>query len=150
MRGYETMKRIQILAVTACVLVSTSMVIFLTELTSNTATATLVMPVYASAATGLGIHPYVMMAPAAIAASMAFMLPVATPPNAIVFGSGMVTIPKMMRVGLVMNIISIIVATLAAMLLVPRFLIASRSTDCTASTSLPQRSLDSLPMRVAG
>ena len=105
------------------VLISTSMVIFLTELTSNTATATLVMPVYASAATGLGIHPYVMMAPAAIAASMAFMLPVATPPNAIVFGSGMVTIPKMMRVGFVMNIISIIVATLAGMILVPRFLI---------------------------
>ena len=106
------------------ILVSTSMIIFLTELTSNTATATLIMPLYASIAMGLSIHPYVLMASGAIAAEMAFMLPVATPPNAIVFGSGMLTISKMVRVGFVMNIIGIIVTMLAALFLIPRFLIS--------------------------
>ena len=106
------------------ILVSTSMIIFLTELTSNTATATLIMPLYASIAMGLSIHPYVLMASGAIAAEMAFMLPVATPPNAIVFGSGMLTIPKMVRVGFVMNIIGIVVTMLAAFFLIPRFLIS--------------------------
>jgi sodium-dependent dicarboxylate transporter 2/3/5 len=64
-----------------------------------------------------------MMAPAALAASMAFMLPVATPPNAIVFGSGMVSIRQMARAGFVLNVVSIILTTLAALLLVPMFLI---------------------------
>ena len=73
---------------------------------------------------GLSIHPYVLMASGALAASMAFMLPVATPPNAIVYGSGMVTIPKMVRVGFVMNISAIIATMLAAFFLIPRFLIS--------------------------
>ena len=106
------------------VLASTSIIIFLTEMTSNTGTATLLMPLYASIAIGLSIHPYVMMASGALAASMAFMLPVATPPNAIVYGSGMVTIPKMMRVGFVMNIGAIIATMLAAFFLIPRFLVS--------------------------
>ena len=82
------------------------------------------MPLYASIALGLSIHPYVLMASGALAASMAFMLPVATPPNAIVYGSGMVTIPKMVRVGFVMNISAIIATMLAAFFLIPRFLIS--------------------------
>ena len=106
------------------VLASTSIIIFLTEMTSNTGTATLLMPLYASIAMGLSIHPYVLMASGALAASMAFMLPVATPPNAIVYGSGMVTIPKMVRVGFVMNISAIIATMLAAFFLIPRFLIS--------------------------
>jgi len=106
------------------VLASTSIIIFLTEMTSNTGTATLLMPLYASIAIGLSIHPYVMMASGALAASMAFMLPVATPPNAIVYGSGMVTIPRMMRVGFVMNIAAIIATMLAAFFLIPRFLVS--------------------------
>ena len=106
------------------VLASTSIIIFLTEMTSNTGTATLLMPLYASIALGLSIHPYVLMASGALAASMAFMLPVATPPNAIVYGSGMVTIPKMVRVGFVMNISAIIATMLAAFFLIPRFLIS--------------------------
>ena len=114
---------LEALPVWLIVAMSATLIIFLTELTSNTATATLVMPVYASAAVGLGIHPYIMMAPAALAASMAFMLPVATPPNAIVFGSGMVTIRQMARAGFVLNLVSIILTTLAALLLVPIFLI---------------------------
>ena len=101
------------------VMLATALVIFLTELTSNVATATLVMPVYASVAVGLGIHPYVLMVPATLAASMAFMLPVATPPNAIVFGSGLVTIPQMAKTGFVLNLIAIVIATLIAIFLVP-------------------------------
>jgi solute carrier family 13 (sodium-dependent dicarboxylate transporter), member 2/3/5 len=85
-----------------------SLVIFLTEVTSNTATATMLMPVMAALAVAAGIHPLLLMAPAAIAASCAFMLPVATPPNAIVFGSGSVTIPQMARAGIWLNLASIL------------------------------------------
>lgn len=101
-----------------------TLIVFLTELTSNTATATLAMPVFASAAAGLGFHPYLLMVTGALAASMAFMLPVATPPNAIVFSSGMVSVPQMVRAGFIMNVISVVVSTLAGMLLVPAVLIS--------------------------
>ena len=84
----------------------------LTELTSNTATATMAMPILASAAIRMGIHPFLLMIPGAIAASCAFMLPVATPPNAIVFGSGWVTIPQMARAGAAMNLIGVVVVTI--------------------------------------
>jgi len=97
--------------------------VFLTEVTSNTATSTMAMPVMAAAAVGLGIEPMVLMASAAIAASMAFMLPVATPPNAIVFGSGYLTIPTMMRAGFWMNLVAIGVVSLAGGWLVPRVLL---------------------------
>ena len=78
---------------------------FLTEVTSNTATATTFMPILAATALAVKVHPFMLMIPATISASCAFMLPVATPPNAIVFGSGYLTIPKMARVGVVMNFI---------------------------------------------
>src|SRR5699024_11154471 len=71
----------------------TALVIFLTEITSNTATASMMFPIMASLAIALDIHPYALMIAAAIAASCAFMLPVATPPNAVVFGSGYLRIP---------------------------------------------------------
>ncbi len=93
--------------------------VFLTEITSNTATSTMAMPVMAGAALGLGMAPLSLMATAALAASMAFMLPVATPPNAIVFGSGYLTITQMARAGFVLNIISIITITVAVLVLVP-------------------------------
>ena len=96
--------------------------VFLTELTSNLATATMAMPVMAGVAAGLGIAPIALMATAAMAASMAFMLPVATPPNAIVFGSGYLTIPQMARAGIVMNVIAIVVVTVVATLAVPAVL----------------------------
>ena len=93
--------------------------VFLTEITSNTATSTMAMPIMAGAAVGLGVAPLALMATAALAASMAFMLPVATPPNAIVFGSGYMTIPQMVRAGIWMNIISILIIVAAASWLVP-------------------------------
>jgi sodium-dependent dicarboxylate transporter 2/3/5 len=93
--------------------------IFLTEITSNTATATMAMPIVAGAAAGLGIQPLGLMAAAALSCSMAFMLPVATPPNAIVFASDYLTIPQMAKAGLWMNIIAIAMVTTAATLLVP-------------------------------
>ncbi|MEK9499714.1 SLC13 family permease [Gaopeijia maritima] len=95
------------------------MFVFLTEVTSNTATATMAMPIMAGAAMGLGQPELPFMATAALAASMAFMLPVATPPNAIVFGSGLLSIQQMARAGLWLNILSIAVVTLAATFLVP-------------------------------
>ena len=89
-----------------------AVVIFLTELTSNTAVTTALLPILAAAAPSLGVDPVRIVVPAAIAASMAFMLPVATPPNAIVFGSGRVTIGQMSRAGLGLNIIGIILITI--------------------------------------
>ncbi len=100
----------------------TTVVVFLTELTSNTATAAAFLPVVAAIATGMGADPLLLTIPTAIAASCAFMMPVATPPNAIVYGGGRITIPQMARVGLVLNIISMIVITAAVFGLVPHIL----------------------------
>jgi len=87
------------------------MMTFLTELTSNTATASMAMPVLGSTAAVAGLNPLLLMIPATLSASCAFMLPVATPPNAIVFGSGSVTIPQMARTGLGLNIIGALLVT---------------------------------------
>jgi sodium-dependent dicarboxylate transporter 2/3/5 len=97
--------------------------VFLTEITSNTATSNMAMPIMAGAALGLGIEPLQLMAAAALAASMAFMLPVATPPNAIVFGSEYLTIPRMARAGLIMNLVAIVLITLVAYAIVPLALV---------------------------
>lgn len=86
-------------------------VIFLTELTSNTATTATLVPVLAGLAPGLAISPDLLTLPAAIAASCAFMLPAGTPPNAIVFASGHVTIPQMCRAGLVLNLAATVLIT---------------------------------------
>ena len=85
---------------------------FLTELTSNTATTEMLLPVLAGLSVAVNINPLLFMLPATISASMAFMLPVATPPNAIVFGSNRITILQMARTGLLLNIIGAIVITL--------------------------------------
>ena len=92
---------------------------FLTEITSNVATAAMLMPVLAALALSIDIHPYLLMIGATIAASCAFMLPVATPPNAVVFGSGMITIKEMVKAGLLMNLISIVIATLVVYFILP-------------------------------
>ncbi len=97
----------------------TALIIMLTEMTSNTATASISLPVMMAVAEALQIHPYGIMIAAAIAASFAFMLPVATPPNAIVFGSRYVTIPQMMKAGLGLNLIGIVVITFFVVFLLP-------------------------------
>jgi sodium-dependent dicarboxylate transporter 2/3/5 len=99
----------------------TTTVNFLTEITSNVATASILLPILASIASALGFHPYMLMISACLAASCAFMLPVATPPNAIVFSSGFIRIPDMAKTGFWMNIISIIIITLSMRYLLPLF-----------------------------
>jgi solute carrier family 13 (sodium-dependent dicarboxylate transporter), member 2/3/5 len=102
----------------ALVLGVTTLIILLTELTSNTATAAAFLPFIASLALGLGENPLLLVIPAAIAASCAFMMPVATPPNAIVYGSGHVTIPQMIRAGWWLNLLFIVAITLLVYTLV--------------------------------
>lgn len=92
---------------------------FLTEITSNVATASMLLPILSALALSIGVHPYGLMVAATVAASCAFMLPVATPPNAVVFGSGYLTIPGMIRVGIWLNVISIVVLTLLVYFLLP-------------------------------
>jgi len=94
-------------------------VVMLTELTSNTATAATFLPLLAELAVALGHDPLLLAAPAAVAASCAFMLPVATPPNAIVYGSGRISMPQMARAGIWLNAMSTLLATAAALVLVP-------------------------------
>lgn len=85
---------------------------FLTELTSNTATTEMLLPVLAGLSVSIDVNPLLFMIPATISASMAFMLPVATPPNAIVFGSNRITVMQMAKNGFILNIIGAIVITL--------------------------------------
>ncbi|MEX2525612.1 MAG: DASS family sodium-coupled anion symporter [Gammaproteobacteria bacterium] len=101
------------------VLAAAALVTFLTEITSNTATATIILPVMAALAAAMQVHPFSLMIAATIAASYAFMLPVATPPNAIVFGSRQVTIQQMMKIGIWLNLIGILLISAAVLLIVP-------------------------------
>ena len=89
------------------------MLTFLTELTSNVATTSIMLPILGGAvAPALGVNPLMLMIPAAISASCAFMLPVATPPNAIVFGGGHITVKQMARAGLLINLVGVALVTL--------------------------------------
>ena len=101
-----------LLVLSICLTVS-----FLTEITSNTATASLLMPLLAATATATGIEPMLIMVPAALSATCAFMLPVATAPNAIVFGSGRVRIKDMARAGFVLNLLGAVVITAISLLI---------------------------------
>ena len=92
---------------------------FLTEVTSNLATTAMLLPVLAPIALEFDLHPFVLMAATAIAASCAFMLPVATPPNAVVFGFGYLRIPDMVRKGFLLNLISVITIVLMIYFLLP-------------------------------
>ena len=92
---------------------------FLTEITSNLATTAMLLPVLVSIATAVGLHPYFLLVGATLAASCAFMLPVATPPNAVVFGSGYIKIEDMVKKGFVLNLISIIIITVAVYFILP-------------------------------
>ena len=105
-QGMDTVP-ILLVIISVCLLLT-----FLTELTSNTATASILVPVMAAAAVALGEHPLLLALPAALNASFAFMLPVGTPPNAIVFSTSMVSIRTMASTGLVLNLLGIILVTL--------------------------------------
>jgi sodium-dependent dicarboxylate transporter 2/3/5 len=117
-----SLQTIGMLPLAVIVVVAATMIIFLTELTSNIATTATFLPVVGAIAIESGFDPIVLTVPVTFAASCAFMLPVATPPNAIVFGSGMLTIPKMVRAGMMLNIVGIFLVSLAALYLAPKFL----------------------------
>lgn len=92
---------------------------FLTELTSNTATTQMALPILAATAVAIGRNPFFLMVPATMSASCAFMMPVATPPNAIIFGTGRVRIWQMAKTGLLLNLIGVVVITLWMLLAGP-------------------------------
>lgn len=110
---------LQGVAIILLVLLMIAAVNFLTEITSNLATTAMLLPVLAPMALTIDVHPYILMVAATVAASCAFMLPVATPPNAVVFGSGYLRIPDMVRTGIGMNLISIFLLTLFVYFLLP-------------------------------
>ena len=118
----ESLSPLNALGTFVLVLAAVALVIFLTELTSNLATTATLLPVMGAIALQAGIPPLVLTVPITVAASCAFMLPVATPPNAIVFATGMLTIPQMVRAGVLLNIVGIIVVTLISMYLAPSVL----------------------------
>lgn len=101
------------------ILILVAAVNFLTEITSNLATTAMILPILAPMALAIGVHPYALMVAATVAASCAFMLPVATPPNAVVFGSGYLRIPDMVRTGIWLNLLSILLIVLAVYFLLP-------------------------------
>lgn len=107
----QSLQVLDFLPMLGLVVLSLMVIIFLTEVTSNTATAAAFLPILASVAIAMNFDPLLLVIPAAIGASCAFMLPVATPPNAIVYGSGLVTIPQMARAGFVFNLIMVFVIT---------------------------------------
>src|SRR5690606_30790439 len=94
-------------------------ILLLTELTSNTATAATFLPIVAAIALSLGYNPLMLLIPTALAANCSFMMPVGTPPNAIVFGSGLIRLPEMAKAGLILNIILVPVIVLIVWLLAP-------------------------------
>ena len=106
-------------AIILLVLTLVAAVNFLTEITSNIATTSMILPILAPMALTIDVHPFILMVAATVAASCAFMLPVATPPNAVVFGSGYLRIPDMVRTGIWMNLISILLLSLIVYFLLP-------------------------------
>jgi sodium-dependent dicarboxylate transporter 2/3/5 len=97
--------------VAAVVVVVIALMVFMSELTSNTAQVATMLPILAALAPALGVPPALLLLPATIAASCAFMMPVGTPPNAIVFGTGLVRMPQMMKAGLWLNLCGIVLIT---------------------------------------
>ena len=110
------------ISIALIVILIVTMIIFLTELTSNMATTATFLPVVAAIAIQSDFNPLLVTAAVALAASCAFMLPVATPPNAIVFGSGLIRVPQMARAGFLINVLGILVVSFVAAVSVPYFL----------------------------
>ena len=111
------------ISIVLIVILVVTLIIFLTELTSNMATTATFLPVVAALAIQSEFDPILVTAAVALAASCAFMLPVATPPNAIVFGSGLIKVPQMAKAGFLLNVLGIIVVSLVAAISVPYFLL---------------------------
>ncbi len=109
----ETVAGLGWIALPALVAVIAVTIVLLTEITSNTATAAVFIPILGGVAAGLGLGPAELVIPATLAATFAFMLPVATPPNAIVFGSGHITIGQMARAGVWLNLVGVVLNVLA-------------------------------------
>jgi len=101
------------------ILIICTSITFLTELTSNTATTEMILPVLGALAVAIGVNPLLLMIPATLSASCAFMLPVATPPNAIVFGTGKVTMSQLVRSGFRLNLIGIVLITIWTYIAIP-------------------------------
>lgn len=101
------------------IVITTALVLFLTEITSNTATATMILPILASLALAINVHPFALMVPAAMAANCAFMLPVGTPPNAIIYATNKITIGDMVRSGFWLNLFATLLIVLAVYFLLP-------------------------------
>lgn len=111
-----TLKNIPILLL---LLILVASINFLTEITSNMATTAILLPVLVSMSEFLDVHPYVLLVGATMAASCAFMLPVATPPNAVVFGSGYLKIEDMVKKGLAMNLVTVLIITMVVYFVLP-------------------------------
>lgn len=92
---------------------------FLTEITSNLATTAMLLPIVATMSDSLGVHPYFLLFGTTLAASCAFMLPVATPPNALVFGSGLISMKEMIKYGFWFNLISVVILSVLCYFLLP-------------------------------
>ncbi len=119
----ESLAPLNAFGLAVLVVASVTLVIFLTELTSNLATTATLLPVMGAIAVQAGLPPLFLTVPITIAASCAFMLPVATPPNAIVFATGQVSIPQMVRAGVVLNLIGIVIVTIIALYVAPNALV---------------------------
>jgi sodium-dependent dicarboxylate transporter 2/3/5 len=115
----QQMSNLETLSLFLLLFILIASVNFLTEITSNLATTAMILPILAPLAIILNIHPYFLMVGATVAASCAFMLPVATPPNAVVFGSGYLKIGDMVKKGVWMNIISVVLLTLFVYYVLP-------------------------------
>ncbi|MCM8569326.1 DASS family sodium-coupled anion symporter [Gramella jeungdoensis] len=113
------MTLLQALPLLLLVLIVIFSVNFITELTSNLATTAMLLPILAPIALKLDLNPYMLLVATTVAASCAFMLPVATPPNAVVFGSGYLRIPDMVKTGIWMNLISVLILTVMVYLMLP-------------------------------
>ena len=115
----ESFKALGDIPVPILLLIICLSVTFLTELTSNVATITMLLPILAAWAASLQIHPMLFAIPATISASMAFMMPVATPPNAVVFGSQRIRIIEMARAGLVLNLLAVLLTLITVYIFFP-------------------------------
>jgi sodium-dependent dicarboxylate transporter 2/3/5 len=118
----ESLAPLNALGIAVLIVSAVTLVIFLTELTSNLATTATLLPVVGAIALQAGLPPIMLTVPITIAASCAFMLPVATPPNAIVFATGSISIPQMVRAGIALNVAGIITVTLISLYAAPRLL----------------------------